>query len=120
MQLKYMGSKSWSAPHVDWLLGDVADYRRPALAVRGVDARAHRKPAHRCFEARSGLPALLAAPGRAQSRQALLLSHLLPGIQRGRAGRRAACSYVLLRTTAGPAPSQGCAWARTAPSPSCW
>ena len=54
MQLKYMGSKSWLAPHVDRLLGDVAvlhspffgsgklEYylaaRRPALAVRGVDA----------------------------------------------------------------------------------
>ena len=24
MQLKYMGSKSWLAPHVDRLLGDVA------------------------------------------------------------------------------------------------
>ena len=47
MQLKYMGSKSWLAPHVDRLLGDVAvlhspffnlTIRRPALEVRGVDA----------------------------------------------------------------------------------
>ena len=46
-------------------------------------------------KARPGLPALLAAPGRAQDRQALLLQ--LP--QRGRAGRRAACSHVLLRNS---------------------
>ena len=53
-QLKYMGSKSWLAPHVDRLLRDVAvlhspffgsgklEYylatRRPALKVCGVDA----------------------------------------------------------------------------------
>ena len=69
MQLKYMGSKSWLAPHVDRLLGDVAvlhspffgsgklqyylAIRRPALKVRGVDA----------FEP---------VAGRAQDRQALL------------------------------------------------
>ena len=29
MQLKYMGSKSWLAPHVDRLLGDVAVLHSP-------------------------------------------------------------------------------------------
>ena len=60
MQLKYMGSKSWLAPHVDRLLGDVAvlffgseklEYclaiRRPALKVRGVDA--FEPVANRCY-----------------------------------------------------------------------
>ena len=46
-----------------------------------------------------GLPALLAAPGRVQGRQALLLQSPPAGNQRGRTGRRAACSYVLLRNS---------------------
>ena len=69
MRVKYMGSKSWLAPHVDRLLGDVAvlhspffgsgklEYylatRRPALEVRGVDAflQAWQGEASRCREA---------------------------------------------------------------------
>ena len=85
MHLKYMGSKSWLAPHMDRLLGDVAvlhspfgsgklEYylaaRRPALEVR---LRARRKPAALLLEARPGLPALLAAPGGAEGGQELLL-----------------------------------------------
>ena len=85
-----MGSKSWLAPHVDRLLGDVAvlhspffgsgklEYylatRRPALKVRGVDAFEPVANLHRCYlRQRPGLPALLAAPGGAQGGQALLL-----------------------------------------------
>ena len=65
MRLKYMGSKSWLAPHVDRLLGDVAvlhspffgsgklEYylaaRRPALEVRGVDAFKPVANLHRCY-----------------------------------------------------------------------
>ena len=65
MQLKYMGSKSWLAPRVDRLLGDVAvlhspffgpgklEYylaiRRPALKVRGVDAFEPVANLHRCL-----------------------------------------------------------------------
>ena len=65
MRLKYMGSKSWLAPHVDRLLGDVAvlhspffgsgklEYylatRRPALKVRGVDAFEPVTNLHRCY-----------------------------------------------------------------------
>ena len=65
MRLKYMGSKSWLAPHVDRLLGDVAvlhspffgsgklEYylatRRPALKVRGVDAFEPVANLHRCY-----------------------------------------------------------------------
>ena len=64
MRLKYMGSKSWLAPHVDRLLGDVAvlhspffgsgklEYlaiRRPALEVRGVDTFEPIANLHRCY-----------------------------------------------------------------------
>ena len=72
---------------------------RPALEVRGGRLRARRKPAPLLLKARPGLPALLAAPGGAQDRQALLLQSPPAGTQRGRAGRRAACSYVLLRNS---------------------
>ena len=89
MRVKCMGSKSWLAPHVDRLLGDVAvlhspffgsgklEYyiatRRGPEGARRRRLRARRKPAPLLLEARPGLPALLAAPGGAQSRQALLL-----------------------------------------------
>ena len=140
MQLKYMGSKSWLAPHVDRLLGDVAvlhspffgsgklEYylaaRRPALEVRGVDAfkpacqELHaQKPSlisvttethqflsgkclHRCYLRQDPvfLRSLLRLAGRKVDRR-FYFSRLLPGTQRGRAGRRAACSYVLLRNS---------------------
>ena len=88
MWVKYMGSKSWLAPHVDRLLGDVAVLHSPFfgsgkleyyLATRRPEGarrrrlRARRKPAPLLLEARPGLPALLAAPGGAQGGQALLL-----------------------------------------------
>ena len=116
MQLKYMGSKSWLAPHVDRLLGDVAvlhspffgsgklEYylatRRPALEVRGVDAFEPVANLHRCYLRQDPvfLRSLLRLAGRKIDRR-FYFSRLLPGTQRGRAGRRAACSYVLLRTS---------------------
>ena len=116
MQLKYMGSKSWLAPHVDRLLGDVAvlhspffgsgklEYylaiRRPALKVRGVDAFEPVANLHRCYLRQDPvfLRSLLRLAGRKIDRR-FYFSRLLPGTQRGRAGRRAACSYVLLRNS---------------------
>ena len=44
------------------------------------------------------LRSLLRLAGRKVDRR-FYFSHLLPGTQRGRAGRRAACSYVLLRNS---------------------
>ena len=112
MQLKYMGSKSWLAPHMDRLLGDVAvlhspffgsgklEYylatRRPALEVRGVDAFEPVANLHRCYLKRD--PVFLRSLLRLIDRR-FYFSRLLPGTQRGRAGRRAACSYVLLRNS---------------------
>ena len=116
MQLKYMGSKSWLAPHVDRLLGDVAvlhspffgseklEYyvaiRRPALEVRGVDAFEPVANLRRCYLRQDPvfLRSLLRLAGRKIDRR-FYFSRLLPGTQRGRAGRRAACSYVLLRNS---------------------
>ena len=59
MRVKYMGSKSWLAPHVDRLLGDVAvlhspffgsgKLERPALKVRGVDAFEPVANLRRCY-----------------------------------------------------------------------
>ena len=115
MRLKYMGSKSWLAPHVDRLLGDVAvlhspffgsgklEYylatRRPALEVRGVDAFEPVANLHRCYLKQDPvfLRPLLRLAGRKIDRR-FYFSRLLPGTQRG-AGRRAACSYVLLRNS---------------------
>ena len=116
MRVKYMGSKSWLAPHVDRLLGDVAvlhspffgsgklEYylatRRPALKVRGVDAFEPVANLHRCYLRQDPvfLRSLLRLAGRKVDRR-FYFSRLLPGTQRGRAGRRAACSYVLLRNS---------------------
>ena len=116
MQLKYMGSKSWLAPHVVRLLGDVAvlhspffgsgklEYylaiRRPALKVRGVDAFEPVANLHRCYLRQDPvfLRSLLRLAGRKIDTR-FYFSRLLPGTQRGRAGRRAACSYVLLRNS---------------------
>ena len=116
MRVKYMGSKSWLAPHVDRLLGDVAvlhppffgseklEYylatRRPALKVRGVDAFEPVANLHRCYLRQDPvfLRSLLRLAGRKIDRR-FYFSHLLPGSQRGRAGRRAACLYVLLRNS---------------------
>ena len=108
MQLKYMGSKSWLAPHVDRLLhspffgsGKLEFYlaaRRPALEVRGVDAFEPVANLRRCYLRQD--PVFL--------RSLLRQGRLLPGSQRGRAGRRAACSYVLLRKSG--APSRSSRW----------
>ena len=109
-----MGSKSWLAPHVDRL--DVAvlhspffgsgklEYylaiRRPALKVRGVDAFEPVANLRRCYLRQDPvfLRSLLRLAGRKIDRR-FYFSRLLPGTQRGRAGRRAACSYVLLRNS---------------------
>ena len=104
MRLKYMGSKSWLAPHVDRLLGDVAvphspffgsgklEYylatRRPALKVRGVDAFEPVANLHRCYLRQDPvfLRSLLRLAGRKIDRR-FYFSHLLPGIERGRLQR---------------------------------
>ena len=74
--------------------------RRPALEVRGVDAFEPVANLHRCFLKQDPvfLRSLLRLAGRKIDRR-FYFSHLLPGTQRGRAGRRAACSYVLLRNS---------------------
>ena len=107
LRLKYMGSKSWLAPHLDRLLGDVTvlhspffgsgklEYylaaRRPALEVRGVDAFEPVANLHRCYLRQDPvfLRSLLRLAGRKVDRR-FYFSRLLPGSQRGRAGRRAA------------------------------
>ena len=101
---------------MDRLLGDVAvlhsvffgsgklEYylatRRPALKVRGVDAFEPVTNLHRCYLRQDPvfLRSLLRLAGRKVDRR-FYFSHLLPGTQKGRAGRRAACSYVLLRNS---------------------
>ena len=116
MQLKYFGSKAWLAPHMDRLLGDVAvlhspffgsgklEYylaaRRPGLEVRGVDAFEPVANLHRCYLRRDPvfLRSLLRLVGRRVDRR-FYSGRLLPGALRGRAGRRAACAYVLLRNS---------------------
>ena len=119
-----MGSKSWLAPHVDRLLGDVTvlhspffgsgklEYylaaQRPVLAVRGVDAFEPVANLHRCYLRQDPvfLRSLLRLAGRKVDRR-FYFTHLLPGTQRGRAGRRL------------PAPSSCCAtasWESGAPS----
>ena len=103
-------------PHVDRLLGDVAvlhspffgsgklEYylatRRPGLEVRGVDAFEPVANLHRCYLRQDPvfLRSLLRLAGRKIDRR-FYFSRLLPGAQRGRAGRRATCSYVLLRNS---------------------
>ena len=116
MQLKYFGSKAWLAPHMDRLLGDVAvlhspffgsgklEYylaaRRPGLEVRGVDAFEPVANLHRCYLRRDPvfLRSLLRLVGRRVDRR-FYSGRLLPGALRGRAGRRAAFAYVLLRNS---------------------
>ena len=63
--------------------------RRPGLEVRGVDAF-EQDPVF--------LRSLLRLVGRRVGRR-FYFGHLLPGAQRGRGGRRAACAYVLLRNS---------------------
>ena len=70
--------------------------RRPALEVRGVDAFEPVANLHRCYLKQD--PVFLRSLLRLAGRN-FYFSRLLPGAQRGRAGRRAACSYVLLRDT---------------------
>ena len=93
-------SLCFTLPSSVWKAGVLP--RNPASGPEGARRRrlrARRKPAPLLLEARPGLPALLAAPGRAQDRQALLLQSPPAEHSRGRAGRRAACSYVLLRNS---------------------
>ena len=112
MQLKYFGSKAWLAPHMDRLLGDVAVLHSPFFGsgkleyylaagvreVRGVDAFEPVANLHRCYLRRDPvfLRSLLRLVGRRVDKR-FYFGHLLPGAQR--AGRRAACAYVLLRNT---------------------
>ena len=76
--------------------------RRPALKVRGVGVDAFEPVAnlHRCYLRQDPvfLRSLLRLAGCKVDRR-FYFSRLLPGTQRGRAGRRAACSYVLLRNS---------------------
>ena len=69
--------------------------RRPALKVRGVDAFEPVANLHRCYLRQDPvfLRSLLRLAGRKVDRR-FYFSRLLPGTQRGRAGRRAACSYL--------------------------
>ena len=69
--------------------------RRPALKVRGAVANLRR-----CYLRQDPvfLRSLLRLAGCKVDRR-FYFSRLLPGTQRGRAGRRAACSYVLLRNS---------------------
>ena len=96
MQLKYMGSKSWLAPHMDRLLGDVTvlhspffgsgklEYylaaRRPALEVRGVDAFEPVANLHRCYLRQDPVSCAPCLVGRKVDRR-FYFSHLLPGAQ---------------------------------------
>ena len=104
MQLKYFGGKAWLAPHMDRLRRRASQYylaaRRPGLEVRGVDAFEPVANLHRCYLRRDPvfLRSLLRLVGRRVDRR-FYSGHLLPGAQRGRAGRRAACAYVLLRNS---------------------
>ena len=117
MQLKYMGtgrllgdvavlhSPFFGSGKLEYyrLLGDrCAHIRRPssALKVRGVDAFEPVANLHRCYLRQDPvfLRSLLRLAGRKIDRR-FYFSRLLPGTQRGRAGRRAACLYVLLRNS---------------------
>ena len=99
MRVKYMGSKSWLALLRLWKAGVLP--RRPASGpVRGVDAFEPVANLHRCYLRQDPvfLRSLLRLAGRKVDRR-FYFSRLLPGTQRGRAGRRAACLYVLLRNS---------------------
>ena len=74
--------------------------RRPALEVRGVDAFEPVANLRRFYLRQDPvfLRSLLRLVGRKVNRR-FYFSRLLAGSQRGRAGRRAACSYVLLRNS---------------------
>ena len=103
MQLKYMGSKSWLAPHVDRLLGDVAvlhspffgsgklEYylatRRPALKVRGVDVFEPVANLHRCYLRQDPvfLRSLLRLAGRKVDRR-FYFRRLLPALREAAPG----------------------------------
>ena len=68
--------------------------------MRGVNAFEPVANLHRCYLRQDPvfLRSLLRLAGRKVDRR-FYFSHLLPGTQRGRAGRRAASSYVLLRNS---------------------
>ena len=74
--------------------------RRPGLEVRGVDAFEPVANLHRCYLRRDPvfLRSLLRLVGRRVDRR-FYSGRLLPGALRRRAGRRAACAYVLLRNS---------------------
>ena len=100
--------KGWYAAEVLWnspFFGSAKlEYflaaRRPGLEVRGVDAFEPVANLHRCYLRQDPvfLRSLLRLVGRRVDRR-FYFGHLLPGAQRGRAGHRAACAYVLLRNS---------------------
>ena len=104
MQLKYFGSKA----HLDRLLGDVAVLHSPFFGSGKLEYYlAAQRPGlepvanlHRCYLRRDPvfLRSLLRLVGRRVDRR-FYSGRLLPGALRGRAGRRAACAYVLLRNS---------------------
>ena len=127
MRVKYMGSKSWLAPHVDRLLGDVAvlhspffgsgklEYylatRRPVLKVRGVDAFEPVANLHRCYLRQDPvfLRSLLRLAGRKIDRR-FYFSRLLPGSERPRRapGRLlTSCCATASRESGAPSHSSG-------------
>ena len=74
--------------------------RRAGLEVRGVDAFEPVANLHRCYLRQDPvfLRSLLRLVGRRVDRR-FYSGRLLPSALRGRAGRRAACAYVLLRNS---------------------
>ena len=111
MHLKYMGSKSWLAPHLDRLLGDVRCCTHPssvpeswsttlpggARAWRCADTFEPVVNLHRCYLRRDPV-SLARLVGRDVDRR-FYFRRLLPGALRGPAGRRAACAHALLRNS---------------------
>ena len=132
MRLKYMGSESWLAPHVDRLLNYVAVLhspffgsgklecylatRRPALKVRGVGAFEPVTNLHRYLRQDPVfLRSLLRLAGRKVDRR-FYFSRLLPGTQRVRPAAQQLLGKVgLLHTAAATGAEQRAASATGRP-----
>ena len=105
MQLKYMGRKSWLAPRLDLLLGDISVLHSPFFGSGKLDDYLARRPGLEPSSPsrylRRGpvfLRSLLRLVGHKVDRR-FYFRRLLPGALRGPVGRRAACSYALLRNS---------------------